>query len=241
MEKNKIDIVDTHSEEWQYIVNFSDKHLIVLDCLLIVLILLGGIACCIFVKCPDYIEIPIQISHTNSIRNVYATSSGIIEKMYIFDGQKVKANENILSIITKDGHKEYISSPTNGTVIYIGIRSEKQTVETGIWLFSIVPDSLGNAISSVLIPYKDAVHLSRGMKCTVKLDADDSIVNAYIEYVSNFFIDADKCLVKISFQDINRNENMNKRIQLTGILTITTKERHLGDLILQPFKKMLNK
>lgn len=241
MEKNKIAIVDTHSEEWQYIVNFSDKHLIVMDCLLIVLIFIGGIACCIFVKCPDYIEIPIQISHSNSMRNVYATSSGFIEKMYIYDGQKVKVNENIVSIITKDGHEEYITSPINGTVNYIGIRNEKQIVETGVWLFTIVPDSLGNAISNVLIPYKDAAHLSSGMKCSVKLDASDSIVNGYIEYVSDFFIDADKCLVKISFQDVNRNGNMNKRIQLTGILTITTQERYLGDLILQPLKKLFNK
>lgn len=241
METDKKNIIDYHSEEWQHIVDFSDKHLIVLDCLLIVLLFFGGIACCLFVKCPDYIEMPIHISHSNPIRNIYAESSGFIGNIQILDGQKVKANEEIVSIVAKDGHEEYITSPINGTVNYIGLRSVKQTIESGFWLLSIVPDSLGNAISSVLISYKDAAYLSRGMECSVKLDAGGPVVNGHIEYVSDFFIESDKCLVKISFQDIKKNENMNKRSQLTGIMTITTQERYLGNLILQPLKHLFNK
>lgn len=161
---------------------------------------------------------------------------------------------NILQL-TKEIQKEVkkwedihvISSPIKGSVQYINIDSSIQFVQNGLLMYTIIPDSLGGMIGKTLLASDEIGNLRSGMSCSISLDnynmEDYGLINGIVKNVSKIPVDQyGRHMVTISFPR-GLHTDFNKEIPnvpyLSGIVTFKYKDRHLGELITEPVKRIL--
>lgn len=108
MLEEKIDDINLHSEEVQYVIGRPPKNIVMYGNIIILLIALVVVACTFIIRVPKTLTIPVKISSTPPSVELLSNMSGTITQIICADGEEIKAGDTILCLSAFSTRSELI-------------------------------------------------------------------------------------------------------------------------------------
>lgn len=212
----------------------------------VLLVFIGIICACLYVKCPDVIKIPIKITCTNPPVDAFAPTTGMIQEILVMDGDTVKKDAPILFLKSLNGTQYMVTSPADGIVNYMEMQHCNQMVGENSVLFNIAPKEVTGYEGRALVSAADVARFDKNCPCIIALnkynEVDYGNVHAVISKINKRPYSNDMYMVNVDFPE-GLKTDINKALPdewyLTGELSIIVKDRDILDLVSQPIKRMV--
>lgn len=249
MEENKITEkrIEFYNQDTNDIIGRNSSSLKIGYAVSVLLVFAGIICACLFVKCPDVIKTPIQITCTTPPVDAYAPVAGRIQEIMVADGDTVKKDDPVLFMESLSGTNYLLTSPADGVVNYMAMQSRNQTVVEKSILFNITPKVITGYEGRALVSASDVARIKNDCPCIISLykynEVDYGNVQAVISKVNKLPYSNDMYLVNVDFPEglkTDINKVLPDEWYLTGTLSIIVKDRNIIDLVTQPLKKMID-